>query len=47
MRQRPVPKPGILDIELYVGGRSAVPGVAKQLKRAASALTKSYRPLPV
>jgi histidinol-phosphate aminotransferase len=29
MRQRPVPKPGILDIELYVGGRSAVPGVAK------------------
>ena len=27
--------------------REAVPGVAKQLKRAASALTKSYRPLPV
>jgi histidinol-phosphate aminotransferase len=25
----PTPKPGILDIELYVGGRSAVPGVAK------------------
>jgi histidinol-phosphate aminotransferase len=28
----PVPKPGILDIELYVGGRSAVPGVAKVYK---------------
>jgi histidinol-phosphate aminotransferase len=26
------PKPGILDIELYVGGRSAVPGVAKVYK---------------
>jgi histidinol-phosphate aminotransferase len=25
----PTPKPGILDIELYVGGRSAVPGMAK------------------
>jgi len=28
----PTPKPGILDIELYVGGRSAVPGVAKVYK---------------
>ena len=28
----PTPKPGILDIELYVGGRSAVPGVAKVTK---------------
>jgi len=28
----PVPKPGILDIELYVGGRSAVPGVEKVYK---------------
>jgi histidinol-phosphate aminotransferase len=28
----PAPKPGILDIELYVGGRSAVPGVAKVYK---------------
>lgn len=28
----PTPKPGILDIELYVGGRSAVPGVAKVFK---------------
>ena len=28
----PEPKPGILDIELYVGGRSAVPGVEKVYK---------------
>ena len=28
----PTPKPGILDIELYVGGRSAVPGVDKVYK---------------
>jgi histidinol-phosphate aminotransferase len=28
----PTPKPGILDIALYVGGRSAVPGVAKPVK---------------
>ena len=28
----PTPKPGILDIALYVGGRSAVPGVAKVYK---------------
>ena len=28
----PTPKPGILDIELYVGGRSAVPGVEKVYK---------------
>jgi histidinol-phosphate aminotransferase len=28
----PTPKPGILDIELYVGGRSAVPGVEKIYK---------------
>lgn len=28
----PAPKPGILDIELYVGGRSAVPGMAKVYK---------------
>ena len=28
----PAPKPGILDIELYVGGRSAVPGVDKVTK---------------
>jgi histidinol-phosphate aminotransferase len=28
----PTPKPGILDIELYVGGRSAVPGVARPIK---------------
>jgi len=28
----PTPKPGILDIELYVGGRSAVPGVKKVYK---------------
>ena len=25
----PTPKPGILDISPYVGGRAAVPGVAK------------------
>jgi histidinol-phosphate aminotransferase len=29
---QPTPKPGILDIELYVGGRSAVPGVEKVYK---------------
>ncbi len=28
----PTPKPGILDIELYVGGRSAVPGMARVTK---------------
>jgi len=28
----PTPKPGILDIELYVGGRSTVPGVEKITK---------------
>ncbi len=28
----PTPKPGILDIELYVGGRSAAPGAAKVYK---------------
>jgi histidinol-phosphate aminotransferase len=28
----PTPKPGLLDIALYVGGRSAVPGVAKVTK---------------
>ena len=28
----PTPKPGIRDIALYVGGRSAVPGVAKSVK---------------
>jgi histidinol-phosphate aminotransferase len=28
----PTPKPGLLDIHLYVGGRSAVPGVAKVTK---------------
>jgi histidinol-phosphate aminotransferase len=28
----PTPKPGLLDIALYVGGRSAVPGVAKPVK---------------
>lgn len=28
----PEPKPGILDIALYVGGRSSVPGVAKVFK---------------
>ena len=28
----PTPKPGILEVSLYVGGRSAVPGVAKPIK---------------
>jgi histidinol-phosphate aminotransferase len=28
----PKPKPGILDVSLYVGGRAAVPGVAKPIK---------------
>ena len=28
----PTPKPGILDISPYVGGRAAVPGVAKVFK---------------
>src|SRR6185312_15424590 len=28
----PTPKPGILDIELYVGGRSTAPGAAKVYK---------------
>ena len=29
---KPVPKPGILDITAYVGGRAAVPGVTKVFK---------------
>jgi histidinol-phosphate aminotransferase len=29
---RPVPRPGILDIEAYVPGRSAAPGAAKVYK---------------
>jgi hypothetical protein len=28
----PKPKPGILDIEAYVGGRAVIPGVAKVYK---------------
>ncbi len=28
----PTPKPGILDVSLYVGGRATVPGVAKAIK---------------
>lgn len=28
----PTPKPGILEVSLYVGGRSAVPGVTKPIK---------------
>jgi len=28
----PTPKPGILDVSLYVGGRAAVPGVARAVK---------------
>jgi histidinol-phosphate aminotransferase len=32
----PSPKPGILDISLYVGGRSSVAGVAKVVKLSAN-----------
>ena len=32
----PTPKPGILDIELYVGGRSAAPGANKVYKLSAN-----------
>ncbi len=32
MKPEPKPKPGILDITAYVGGRAAVPGVAKVFK---------------
>jgi histidinol-phosphate aminotransferase len=28
----PTPKPGILEVSLYVGGRTTVPGVAKPVK---------------
>ena len=30
--QSPAPRPGILDIALYVGGRASAPGVAKSFK---------------
>ena len=32
LHDSPTPKPGILDISPYVGGRAAVPGVAKVFK---------------
>ena len=32
----PTPKPGILDVSLYVGGRSTVAGVAKVVKLSAN-----------
>jgi len=32
----PTPKPGILEVSLYVGGRAAVPGVAKVFKLSAN-----------
>ncbi|HSS14667.1 MAG TPA: histidinol-phosphate transaminase, partial [Rhizomicrobium sp.] len=32
----PTPKPGILEVSLYVGGRAAVPGVAKPIKLSAN-----------
>lgn len=32
----PSPKPGILEVSLYVGGRAAVPGVAKPIKLSAN-----------
>jgi histidinol-phosphate aminotransferase len=32
MLSRPVPRPGVLDIEAYVPGKSAAPGVAKVYK---------------
>ncbi|HKU65770.1 MAG TPA: aminotransferase class I/II-fold pyridoxal phosphate-dependent enzyme, partial [Rhizomicrobium sp.] len=32
----PTPKPGILDVSLYVGGRAAIPGVDKVVKLSAN-----------
>jgi len=32
----PTPKPGILEVSLYVGGRAAIPGVAKVVKLSAN-----------
>ena len=32
----PSPKPGILEVSLYVGGRAAIPGVAKVVKLSAN-----------
>jgi histidinol-phosphate aminotransferase len=45
----PTPKPGILDIALYVGGRSTVPGVAKPVKLSSneSALGPSPKAIKV
>ncbi len=43
----PTPKPGILDIELYVGGRSAVPGVDKVYKLSSNESPLGPSPLAV
>ena len=40
----PEPKPGILDISLYVGGRASVPGVAKVLKLSSNELPARPQP---
>ena len=32
----PTPKPGILEVSLYVGGRASVPGVAEPIKLSAN-----------
>ncbi|MBV9550758.1 MAG: histidinol-phosphate transaminase [Alphaproteobacteria bacterium] len=43
----PTPKPGILDIELYVGGRSSVPGAAKVYKLSSNESALGPSPLAV
>ena len=43
----PTPKPGILDIELYVGGRSAAPGAAKVYKLSSNESALGPSPLAV
>lgn len=47
MSARPQPRPGLLDIAPYVGGESAIPGIAKPIKLASneSALGPSPRAL--
>jgi len=43
----PAPKPGILDIELYVGGRSTAPGAAKVYKLSSNESPLGPSPLAV
>ena len=42
--QRPQPRPGVLDIEAYVPGKSTAPGVAKVYKLSANETPLGRKP---